>query len=251
MINIILQGKGGVGKSLISSLLAQYLLTKSKNPVFIDTDPVNATFAGYKTLGVPVTHINILQDGNVNPREFDKLMELIISTPDADFVIDNGSTSFLPISSYLYDNNAIEILKEMGHSITLHTVVTGGQALLDTLSGVKTLASQFDYTQEGTNLVVWANEYFGDIESKGKKLEEMSAYKTHKDKMSGLIVIDRQNELSRQDVKEMLESKLTFDDVKKAESFSFMAKNRINIFKGQIFESIDAVYKTLSVSKGK
>ena len=71
MINIILQGKGGVGKSLISSLLAQYLLTKSKNPVFIDTDPVNATFAGYQTLGVPVTHINILQDGKVNPREHD------------------------------------------------------------------------------------------------------------------------------------------------------------------------------------
>ena len=47
-IHIILQGKGGVGKSLIAAVLAQYKASKGQNPLCIDTDPVNATFNGFK-----------------------------------------------------------------------------------------------------------------------------------------------------------------------------------------------------------
>ena len=49
-IHMILQGKGGVGKSFISSTLAQHRIAKGKNPLCIDTDPVNATFFGFKKL---------------------------------------------------------------------------------------------------------------------------------------------------------------------------------------------------------
>jgi CO dehydrogenase nickel-insertion accessory protein CooC1 len=51
-IHIILQGKGGVGKSLIAAVLAQYKTSKGQNPLCIDTDPVNATFNGFKALNV-------------------------------------------------------------------------------------------------------------------------------------------------------------------------------------------------------
>lgn len=47
-IHMILQGKGGVGKSFISSKLAQYKVAKGRNLLCIDTDPVNATFYGFK-----------------------------------------------------------------------------------------------------------------------------------------------------------------------------------------------------------
>lgn len=249
MINFVLQGKGGVGKSLSCSFLAQYLLSKKKKKIIcIDTDPVNSTFSGYTTLGVEVIHINILDGNKVNTREFDKLMELIMNSPDADFVIDNGATSFIPLSSYLYDNDALSLLKSMGHNVAIHTVITGGQALLDTLSGLSSLASQFDYS-EGTNLVVWANEYFGLIESQGKSLEDMAAYKDNKSKISGIIYIPQQNELFQQDIQQMLETKLTFDDVKKSKDFSFMAKNRINIFNAEIFKEIGPVYKKLTIAK--
>ncbi|HNJ38589.1 MAG TPA: conjugal transfer protein TraL, partial [Nitrosomonas sp.] len=49
---MILQGKGGVGKSFISSTLAQHKFAKGGNPLCIDTDPVNATFYGFKKLNV-------------------------------------------------------------------------------------------------------------------------------------------------------------------------------------------------------
>jgi CO dehydrogenase nickel-insertion accessory protein CooC1 len=43
-INLVLQGKGGVGKSLIASLLTQYLMQKDGGQrIFCaDTDPVDA-----------------------------------------------------------------------------------------------------------------------------------------------------------------------------------------------------------------
>ena len=51
-VHMILQGKGGVGKSFIAAVLAQYMNAMDKKPLCIDTDPVNATFHGYKALNV-------------------------------------------------------------------------------------------------------------------------------------------------------------------------------------------------------
>ncbi|WP_455474103.1 nucleotide-binding protein [Bartonella sp. B30(2025)] len=51
-IHIVLQGKGGVGKSLVASLVMQYLLENKTDVRGIDTDPVNQTFANYKNFNV-------------------------------------------------------------------------------------------------------------------------------------------------------------------------------------------------------
>ena len=50
MIHFILQGKGGVGKSLIAALLAQYLQGRNLGVHCFDTDPINATLVGYEAL---------------------------------------------------------------------------------------------------------------------------------------------------------------------------------------------------------
>jgi len=50
-VHLSLQGKGGVGKSLVASLLAQYFKHRKGVPVrCIDADPVNQTLAQYKEL---------------------------------------------------------------------------------------------------------------------------------------------------------------------------------------------------------
>ena len=51
-INIILQGKGGVGKSYIASLMAQYYNKKGISTLCVDTDPVNQTFSQFQALRV-------------------------------------------------------------------------------------------------------------------------------------------------------------------------------------------------------
>ena len=46
-IHYILQGKGGVGKSLIAALMMQYQEDNGMPAIAVDTDPVNASFTAY------------------------------------------------------------------------------------------------------------------------------------------------------------------------------------------------------------
>jgi Mrp family chromosome partitioning ATPase len=50
-IHLTLQGKGGVGKSLVASILAQYFRHRGAEIHCLDTDPVNQTFSRYIELG--------------------------------------------------------------------------------------------------------------------------------------------------------------------------------------------------------
>ena len=68
-VHLSLQGKGGVGKSLVASLLAQYFLSRGQPVRCIDTDPVNQTLSQYR--GLTVEHIKLLREGGVDQRGFD------------------------------------------------------------------------------------------------------------------------------------------------------------------------------------
>ena len=50
---------------------------------------------------------------------------------EGDVIIDNGASSFVPLSHYLISNQVPALLQDMGHELVVHTVVTGGQALVD------------------------------------------------------------------------------------------------------------------------
>src|SRR6267378_5766231 len=84
-VHILLQGKGGVGKSLISAILSQYLSSKGQDVRGIDADPVNQTLSEYR--GLAVSCLNLLKEGSVDQREFDLLMERFL-TESGTFVVD-------------------------------------------------------------------------------------------------------------------------------------------------------------------
>ena len=98
--HLVLQGKGGVGKSLVATILAQYFTHHAGRQVHcVDTDPVNQTFAQYKDL--TVKRLELLVDGVVDQRVFDDLMERLL-TEQGLFVVDNGSSTFIPMWSYIF-----------------------------------------------------------------------------------------------------------------------------------------------------
>ena len=180
----MLQGKGGVGKSLISAFLIQYLRGRDVKVHSFDTDPVNATLSGYKELDV--IPLNIMNGDDIDPRCFDPLMEAIFSLPeDGHVVVDNGASSFVPLCSYLIENEAIRLLEEQGHRVLLHSVITGGQAIGDTMIGLKSLATHFATSP----LVVWLNSYFGDIAIDGKSFQEFKIYEEYSSNFHAVITI--------------------------------------------------------------
>lgn len=233
-IHMILQGKGGVGKSFIAATLAQYKISKGQKPLCIDTDPVNATFEGYKALGVK--RLQIMDGDEINPRNFDTLIELIAPSKD-DVIIDNGASSFVQLSHYLISNQVPVLLADMGHELVVHTVITGGQALLDTVNGFSQLASQFP---ANAIFVVWLNPYWGPIEHEGKGFEQLKAYTTNKARVSAIVKIPAlKEETYGRDLSDMLQERLTFDQALAMESLTIMTRQRLKIVKGQLFAQLD------------
>jgi CO dehydrogenase nickel-insertion accessory protein CooC1 len=138
-VHITLQGKGGVGKSFAASLLVQYHQEYDPPVMSIDTDPVNATLSGYQAFAT--RRIELMDGSHLNERKFDEMMEAIFAE-ESHFVVDNGAASFIPLSNYLIENGAIDLIAGTGKQVVIHSVITGGQALLDTLGGFIQLATQ-------------------------------------------------------------------------------------------------------------
>ena len=234
-IHLSLQGKGGVGKSFVASILAQYFGSRGKTIRCVDTDPVNTTLFQYKSLGV--TRLELLRDGSIDQRGFDTLMEWLL-TEDATFVVDNGASTFIPLWNYILENNALETLIHAGKRLYVHTVITGGQALLDTLHGFKSLADSTSYR----NIIVWLNEYFGRIERDGKTFEEMGAYRDSADKVFGSVHLVRRNQDTfGRDLEDVISRKLTLDEAIKDGPFSIMTKQRLKMMQREWFEQLDSL----------
>lgn len=235
-VNLVLQGKGGVGKSLVAALLVQHYQTIETEIVCVDTDPVNATLTGYSAF--KTRRLELMRGAKVDERNFDTMMEWVLQE-NANFVIDNGASCFLPLSNYLIENDAISMISQAGKEVVIHTVVTGGQALLDTLAGFDQLASQMP---KDAQIMVWLNEYFGEIKHNGKPFEEMQVYETHKSRITGILRIPKQSsDTFGKDIEIMLHKKLTFAEARASQEFSLMAKQRLAMMQRTIFEQLQLV----------
>lgn len=205
-INFVLQGKGGAGKSVIASILIQVLHYFNKKIVAIDTDPINATLSGYEEFNV--THIEILKGDNIDPRSFDELLEALFYLPENTYaVVDNGASSFVALGAYIKENALHNLLREQGHEIYFHTVITGGQALIDTLAGLKALAEGFPEIP----LVVWLNPYFGDIQKDGKSFEQFQVYQDYCNQFQAIIRLPEGNKATiGKDMEDLFSKHMSF-----------------------------------------
>jgi hypothetical protein len=231
--HIVLQGKGGVGKSFVSAILAQYFQHKGVRLHCLDTDPVNATFAQYKRIGAD--HLKILRRGSIHEKRFDDLVDQICGGEGV-FIVDTGATTFVPLWNYMLENEILQFLQRRGRPVFVHVIVTGGQAMTDTLNGLERLAE----TTTEKNIVVWLNEYFGEVAKDGKTFEQFKIAEEHAPKILGSVVIrDRNPQTYGDDVRHMLERRLTFDEAIQMAEFSLVSKQRLTIVRREIFEQID------------
>jgi hypothetical protein len=234
-IHLALQGKGGVGKSLISAILSQYLSSKGQDVCGIDVDPVNQTFSEYQ--GLRVECLNLLREGSIDQREFDLLMERFLKEVGT-FVVDTGASTFIPLWHYILENHALEHLRQKGKRVFIHSVITGGQSLNDTIGGFEALAE----TTREKNIVVWLNEYFGPVLQDGAGFADMPVCKKHANKLHGSVAIVRRTaDTFGRDMEEMISRKLTFDEAVKATDFTIMTKQRLLVVQRDLFEQLDRV----------
>ncbi len=225
LVEMILQGKGG--KTLVASLLTQHYKDLGVETVCIDADPVNPTFSGYKALGVE--RVELMNGKKINPKRFDGLVGKIIAAPENSAVIvDNGASSFVALCSYLLEYDALSVLKRLGHRVRLHTVVTGGQGLTDTLVGFDALCRSFPEAP----VILWKNEYFGALRDKnGTKFEDLNVYKKHGGRLEGEILLPEvERETVGEDMDAMLVRRMTFREAIDGDEFFIMSRQRLTMY---------------------
>jgi hypothetical protein len=222
--HFIMQGKGGVGKSLVASLLFQYIQKRGYFVYGCDTDPVNASFAAYKSFGVKI--LDIMEGEDIAPGHFDKLMENIINLPEeAHLVVDIGASCFVALCSYLKKNAALDFLMQKGHEVTIHTVITGGQSLVETLNNLRSLARHF----YDVPLMVWLNPYFGDITLDGEKFENFKVYQEVAASVDAVIEMPKLSKLFEEDFINMLTRHSTFEESVKDPKLHIMVRQRLSM----------------------
>jgi len=234
-IHLTLQGKGGVGKSFVSSILAQYFLDRGDELRCFDTDPVNKTLARFKTLNA--VSVDLMNGSQIDGRKFDNLIEELMAY-QGQVVIDNGASTFIPLSSYLIENEVFSMLAESDRNMVIHCVIKGGQDLMDTITGFKVLAEQ----PAIESIVIWLNEYAGKIEPMGQPFEEIKVYQDHADKVAEIIRIPERNpQTFGTDIRLMVERNLTFSEALADAEFSLMARRRLKMMRDDVFQQIDRI----------
>lgn len=235
--HFVLQGKGGVGKTLVSNLLAQYLETTGVEVRCFDTDPVNHSLARIPALNV--SKVPLYKDGTseADNRALDKMLSDMAGHP-ATYVVDNGATSFKPMSQHLIADGSIELLLDLDFSVVLHLVISTGPELEMTLSGVSGILESLD--DLSIPVILWINEKGISFEEQAETDFESSAFfNEYKTRITGLITIPFLPKATRGVFETMLNNKLTFEEAENSDAFFLIEQKRLGKLKETFFSSVE------------
>lgn len=224
------QGKGGVGKSIISVFLAQYFIENNINVKLLDCDTVNPTFSSFEKLNAVKVPLGKTLD-IVEPIFFDAMFEMFDSMKqEVKIIIDIGSSTYLPLLSYMKENKIGDYLRANGHDLKLLSIVIAGAGNAETIQNLVQTAKSL--TSEKIILIL--NEYFGEIAEPKSLIDDFPQIET-------IIKIPQVNALTYGvNINDMLTKKQLFNDVIGEKSkLNKIAQNRVKIFRDTIFTNFD------------
>jgi cellulose biosynthesis protein BcsQ len=102
--------KGGIGKSFIAALIAQYYLDNVTDVdlTCLDLDPKNKTFSRYA--GLDVDFLDVQTDGDIDKMKFDLFVNRVLTAGDKGEVIaDVGGNIYISLSDYLRVNEVLQL----------------------------------------------------------------------------------------------------------------------------------------------
>jgi hypothetical protein len=234
-IHMTIQGKGGVGKSVTASIIAQHRIDRKIPVICVDADPHNQSFLAYKSLSV--AEMQLVVDGKLRQHAFEQILHIIHNHPDHEFIIDTGASGFPVLLEYLQSGGVQDYMNAMGHQFIAHTVVAGGSLLNDTILGLKLLIESLP----DSRFVVWLNPFSGKIETE-KQFEQFAIYPKIQPRLDGIVRLPYLvDDLRGNDFDKLLTKKLTFADIESDSVTPPWEKIRIKKLKDSIFAEIDKV----------
>lgn len=160
-MHIVLQAKGGAGKSLVASILIENFMREgfSSSPVAIDMDTEVGTLSEFG--GFPeVAQVGIQKSSS----PYADIDQLFSDIEEEDFrknwVIDTPGTGTDTFVEYLTSSGVFEFLAAAGHKVVIHVPIVGGPGSLPSLTSLKNIISTFRSSAE---VVMWSNDFFGKV----------------------------------------------------------------------------------------
>ena len=167
-LNFIGGEKGGVGKSVVARLLAQYFIDQDKAFVGFDTDRSHNSFTRfYADYAAPV-----LVDSFEG---LDQLVSVFESAPEGEFprvIVDLAAQTAAPLARWIKDSDLLPLLADMGITVNFWHVADVGKDSVDLLGRlIKTYGA-------GPNYVVVKNHGrgtdFSQLDASGALEEALS-----------------------------------------------------------------------------
>ena len=210
-IHTVIQSKS-VGKTIAAMTLAHYLRDeRDKTVLCLDTDMINDSLASFAALQAVKVDVTALADYCRS-----------ISPAIQHVVMDTSISGFLPFCSGL-QNSFLPALTEAGHSLHLHTIVTGGPSAIETFNGFRTLAGNFP----DLPITVWLNPFWGEVALQNRPFEDCKVYQEHIHSIHSLVRMRDNTSLFLDDLQRMLTRHLTFNEALKGDGLSIAERSRV------------------------
>lgn len=126
-IHLIGGEKGGVGKSLVSRLLAQYMIDRQMPFMGFDTDRSHGAlmrfYAGYAS-PIQIDRYEML----------DHIIEAAVEEPERRVLVDLAAQTYEPLKRWIDESGVLEVAAETGVTLNYWHVMDNGRDAVDLLS---------------------------------------------------------------------------------------------------------------------
>jgi len=126
-INFIGGEKGGVGKSVVSRVLAQYHIDREKPFIGFDTDRSHSSFTRFYSSYAHPTIVDSYEG-------LDAIVNAVEEKPDQNVIVDLAAQTFAPIERWIADSSVFEALSEMNFAANFWHVMDDGQDSVNLLA---------------------------------------------------------------------------------------------------------------------
>ena len=185
--------------------------------VCFDTDRENASLRDVPALKAEPVSLFLPNSDEIDVNAMDAMTERLLGD-DAHFVLDNGATSFAPLSRYFVQDGISDAVAESGKKMVVHVIVAGGQELVQTGRGFDSVASQFPASAD---MVLWLNEHHGQVDgADGASFEQTPIYQKHRGRIQAIVRLSRQHPGTfGANLADMLQRGLTFAEADQSSEF--------------------------------
>ena len=125
-IHLIGGEKGGVGKSVVARLLAQYMIGNKIPFIGFDTDRSHGALMRFYTDYASPTIVD-------NYESLDAIMEAAAENPEHRILVDLASQTHYPLAKWIDESGVLELAEDLGIALTYWNVMDSGKDCVDLL----------------------------------------------------------------------------------------------------------------------